>query len=178
MHITIDNEIELLLLEETKTEWFFNAIHEKIDKEDRYRSRMQERYKNSEDIQNRLIDAYENKYLKDGTPDFFIVVEGRLAGVFEFAPLVEGVEYVEVGYWLFAEYQGRGIMSRTLREMLVFGQKFGRPRIRACTGADNTSSCRLLENCGFKNTGQTETIVDREGTSETNVIFEFALESL
>jgi len=73
----------------------------------------------------------------------------------------------EVGYDLFSQYHGKGIMSEALNEVLEFGFKQLKLKtIEAFTHKDNKSSTNLLMKNGF---GQDETRSDPDNLN--NIIF-------
>ncbi|WP_162907833.1 GNAT family N-acetyltransferase [Allorhizocola rhizosphaerae] len=60
----------------------------------------------------------------------------------------------EVGYWLDADFEGRGLVRRTVTAMLdhAFGQ-LGLQRVGLQTTADNTRSRKVAEHLGFTQEG-------------------------
>ena len=63
-------------------------------------------------------------------------------------------QVVEIGYWLSAEFEGRGIITRACRAILpyLFEERgFNRVQIRCATG--NYRSCAIPERLGFTREG-------------------------
>lgn len=59
-----------------------------------------------------------------------------------------------LGYWVGKEHWGRGIATEAAQAAVDFGfcvLKLN--RIEACSFANNTASCRVLEKCGLKHEG-------------------------
>jgi ribosomal-protein-serine acetyltransferase len=61
---------------------------------------------------------------------------------------------VEIGYWLAAPFQGRGIMTRACRAMVAYAfdtLRLQKVVIRCALG--NTRSCAIPQRLGFKHEG-------------------------
>ena len=56
---------------------------------------------------------------------------------------------VEFGYWIDADFEGKGVASRAVRELLGRLEALGHRCLLAQTGAGNARSIRLLERQGF-----------------------------
>lgn len=154
MKIIVNDEIDLRLFNEDLIPDFFESIHLVKDDSDEYRCNLQRKYKTIDDLKVSIVDAIENKYNLDGTPDFFIFFKGNLAGIFEFHPLTEK-DHIEVGYWLYPEYRQKGIVSSVFPKMLDYAKKyFSKPKILATTSITNVPSQKLLEKLQFKKTGR------------------------
>ncbi len=77
-----------------------------------------------------------------------ILVEGEVAGnVVSFLHAGER----EVGYWVGRQYWGRGVATRALAEFL--GLEVRRP-LYAHVARHNVASIKVLENCGFRISGE------------------------
>jgi RimJ/RimL family protein N-acetyltransferase len=82
---------------------------------------------------------------------FAIVVDGQAAGSIGYFPRTD-VERIsaEIGYFLGAEFWGRGIMSETLAAVTAYAfENHPLERVYAVPFAHNTASCRVLEKAGF-----------------------------
>ena len=176
MKIVIDEYIYLKLFDLSLCDQFYDSIHQLNNSSDVFRQRLQKKYPTFDKLAVSIKDAVENKYRVDGTPDFFIFYKNQLAGVFEFAPLVADVDFLEVGYWLYLEHHRQGIMSNVMKRMIAFAKEnFDRPRLIATTPIENLPSRALLESCGFKNTGITEVIEKDHGEKEEDIEYEYLL---
>ncbi|NEN23686.1 GNAT family N-acetyltransferase [Cryomorpha ignava] len=80
----------------------------------------------------------------------------------------ENNKIAEVGYDLNPKFQGKGIMSETLRKVIDFGFKeLKLDKIEAFTNSENVRSTKLLENNGFRLNGDRKDI-----DNDSNIIFE------
>jgi RimJ/RimL family protein N-acetyltransferase len=72
------------------------------------------------------------------------------ASLHHFDPLRD---VVEVGYWLFVGARGRGVATRSVREMTNHALANGICRVEAHVRIGNTASERVLERLGFEREG-------------------------
>ena len=72
------------------------------------------------------------------------------ASLHHFDPLRD---VVELGYWLFVEARGRGVATRTMRELSSHALANGIWRVEAHVRLGNTASERVLERLGFEREG-------------------------
>lgn len=85
---------------------------------------------------------------------FFIIKtipENELAGTICLWKIDHEKKYAEVGYELFPNFQGRGIMSDALKAILDLAfNELGFEYLQAFTNKENLSSRKLLEKFGFE----------------------------
>ena len=178
MKIRINEDLHLSLFDTLDAERFYNAIHE-INNEDQFRINLKKKHTNKDKTYDILIDAIENKYLIDGTPDFFIIYHQKIAGVFEFAPLEKDSDYVEVGYWLFKEYRNKGILTSVLPYMIKYAKEnFDKVRLIATTPLNNWPSRKVLEKSGLKNTGKIQEFKKENGLIAEDIEYEILLNEM
>lgn len=83
-----------------------------------------------------------------------ILVEDKIAGVFQLNKFDLINSTTEFGYWIFAKYQGRGIITRCFAAMLEYTfdeLKFNRIEIKCAVA--NTKSQKIPERFGFTKEG-------------------------
>jgi ribosomal-protein-serine acetyltransferase len=90
---------------------------------------------------------------------------GELVGVIGFHRIGWANRATEIGYWLDAATQGRGVMTRACRAMVdhAFGE-LGLHRVEIRCAPGNTRSCAIPERLGFTREGvlrQAEWLYDR-----------------
>lgn len=147
-NIAVNDDIRLELFNINHKKDYFESIHELKDNDD-YRNNLQGRFSNLKKVELMLIDAIDDKLQNTGSPDYFIIYKGKIAGIFEFHPLNEG-DYVEIGYWLFAKFRRLGVLSQIIPVMIDFSKEyFDKSKILATTPIDNISSQRLLRKMKF-----------------------------
>lgn len=76
----------------------------------------------------------------------------------------------EVSYWLGREFWGRGVATEALREFL---QILPQRPILGRAAKDNVGSIRVLEKCGFRQTGETTGFAAARGREIPELIFSF-----
>lgn len=80
--------------------------------------------------------------------------KGELAGVIGYHKIDWFNRQVEIGYWLGAEFQGKGLMTEACRALIDHAfrdLKLNRVTIRCASG--NTRSCAIPERLGFTREG-------------------------
>jgi ribosomal-protein-alanine N-acetyltransferase len=78
----------------------------------------------------------------------------KLIGTIVYYHIVKENDKAEIGYELLPTYHGQGIMQEALLKVINFGfENLGLKIIEADTRADNLSSIKLLERCGFAKAG-------------------------
>ncbi|MBJ6759739.1 GNAT family N-acetyltransferase [Myxococcaceae bacterium JPH2] len=84
-----------------------------------------------------------------------IEVDGAAVGSIGLIPGTDIERYsAEVGYWLGQALWGRGIVTAALNAFCASSfERFEFIRLFALPFADNTASCRVLENAGFQREG-------------------------
>ena len=83
-----------------------------------------------------------------------IFYQDKIAGVLGYNPIdrVNNIGYI--GYWLGKEYNGRGIMTRSVKELIEIGYSYySLNRIEIRCAVENNRSRAIPERLGFKNEG-------------------------
>ncbi|MBE0640835.1 MAG: GNAT family N-acetyltransferase [Bacteroidales bacterium] len=94
-----------------------------------------------------LVEAPEGQ----GEPVFVIRFDGALAGLVGFKGSDRFNRRTEIGYWLSESFQGRGIMTSSVKALLryAFGE-MGMNRVQIRCGAGNLPSIGIPQRLGFK----------------------------
>ncbi len=98
-----------------------------------------------------FIDASLQRFARDGSFDAGIFQDGALAGVIGLHWINWSSRVTSLGYWLGADFQGRGLMTRSLAAMA--GHCFGElslNRIASAAATGNTRSNAVLQRGGFQ----------------------------
>ena len=103
------------------------------------------------------LEIVENATKQQGQPVHWAIRDGEgfLIGGFGFDGFQIGRSHqAEIGYWLAKPFWGRGIMTSVVRRACEFAfAEFGLVKIMAHVFADNESSAKVLEKCGFVQEG-------------------------
>ncbi len=105
--------------------------------------------------------------LDDGSSGFLIMVDNDIAGGVGHGPVEQNGD-VNVGYWLAAEYEGRGIVTRSCAVVVdqLFEREVGR-RAMIRAGRDNVRSRAVAERLGFTlDENEHETMELEDGPTE------------
>lgn len=82
---------------------------------------------------------------------FVIEVEKELAGLIGFSKADYINRKIEIGYWLLPEYQGRGIMTMSVRSVVNWAVNvLSIKRIAICCAVGNVGSNAIPKKLGFK----------------------------
>ncbi len=107
----------------------------------------------------------ENRKKKPAKINFAIDINGEVIGSINFNK-IEG-HRAELNYWLAEKYWNRGIMTKAIKLMTVFGfNRKGLKRIYARVYSFNKASHRVLEKSGYKLEG----ILKKEGKKDNKFI--------
>ncbi len=100
-------------------------------------------------IRNALEQFADNRGFQAG-----IWLDDDLVGMIGYHPIDWESAQVEIGYWLDAAHQGRGIMTRAVRALVdhAFGP-LGLRRVQIRCAPGNHRSCAIPERLGFRREG-------------------------
>ncbi len=81
---------------------------------------------------------------------FCMVVNGITTGLIGYKDIDKANKKLEIGYWIVREYEGRGIVSKSCREMInrAFG-KMAMNRVQIKCGVGNHRSSNIPKKLGF-----------------------------
>ena len=98
---------------------------------------------------------------------FIIQVDGKFAGLIGFKDTDRTNRKTEIGYWLSGEYQGRGVMTKSVKRLCEFAfRELNINRIQIKCAVGNSSSIAIPERIGFKPEG-----IERDGELLTGGTF-------
>ncbi len=165
MEFKIDNHVILRQLKKEDAIDLFTAI----DSQREYLGRwlpFVEHTKSVSDTQvfvNSIIDLPEE--IMEYT--FTIRIDGSLAGLIGFKDTDRTNRKTEIGYWLSGEYQGRGVMTKSVKRLCEFAfRELNINRIQIKCAVGNSSSIAIPERIGFKPEG-----IERDGELLTGGTF-------
>ena len=148
----IDDELELRLPEERHAEESNALIRENYE----YLAEWLPWVRQRSSVEDTLAFIRENLQHFAGGRDFSmqIIFRGRLAGYVGFHNTNSANRKTEIGYWMAASFQGRGIMTRVCRALVGYAfdeWKMNRVEILCVTG--NLKSRAIPERLGFTQEG-------------------------
>jgi ribosomal-protein-serine acetyltransferase len=96
--------------------------------------------------------------------NFLICRGGEILGTIGFASFDRDANVTEIGYWIDAGEQGKGIVSRAARRLVdIAFTDLGMNRVQIRCAADNLRSAAIPEKLGFKLEGVQRQHVFRDG---------------
>jgi ribosomal-protein-serine acetyltransferase len=150
--LTVDEEIELRLLEKKHAEELFILV-------EKNRSYLREwlpwlDITTSPADTTQFIQSSLDQFAANNGFQTAIFYRGRLVGMIGFHKIDWPNRATSIGYWLDADAQGRGIISRSCRFLIdyVF-REFGLNRVEIRCAVKNQRSCAIAERLGFSREG-------------------------
>jgi [ribosomal protein S5]-alanine N-acetyltransferase len=103
-----------------------------------------------------------------------IEAEGQMVGMIALADVIrDPLQLGNVGYFVAREYNGRGLATRAVAEVVRFAfEEAGLHRLEAGTLPDNHASQRVLEKNGFVRFGLAHKLLQIDGQWRDHVLFE------
>jgi ribosomal-protein-serine acetyltransferase len=146
--LRVDDEIQIALYEERQAEQVFQVV-------DQNRAHLREWLgwlddNLSPEDSRAYIRAVNQKFANNDGFEGGIWYKGEYVGGIGLHYINWLTRKTEIGYWLAASYQGRGIMTRAVRALIneIFNDyNLNRIEIRCATG--NLRSCAIPERLGF-----------------------------
>jgi len=120
------------------------------------------------------LDRQREIARNDGGTSYAILDEGELAGVISVSNLAMGFfRSANVGYWVDADRNGRGLASRALAAVVHEAfETLGLHRLEAGTLVDNVGSQRVLEKNGFERIGLARNYLCIAGGWRDHILFQ------
>jgi len=150
--LTVDNELELRLLEERHAEELFALV-------DANRAYLRAWMPwldatNSPDDIKQFIKRSLEQFAKNDGFQTAILFQGELAGVIGFHKFDWPNHATSLGYWLAADRQGQGIVTRACRFLVNYAfTELKLNRVEIHCAVENRRSCAIPERLGFKREG-------------------------
>ena len=148
----IDEETCLRLLESCDAQQFFDLISANLSHIGEWMFWLQDSY--SVEDAHRHIKTSLERYAERKGFEAGIFFKGILAGAVKFSYFDWTHRSTEIGYWLGASYQGRGLATKACRAMIEYAfkeLKLNRVEIRCID--ENERSRAVAERLGFKQEG-------------------------
>jgi ribosomal-protein-serine acetyltransferase len=150
--IPIDAEVELRILEDWDAEELFQLIERNRAYLRRWLPWVD--YETSIEDSRSFVQRTLQQYTNSESFTMGMRFQGRLVGVISYHTINWPSRHVEIGYWLAAEFQGQGLMTRACRALVDYAfakLQLNRVEIRCATG--NLRSQAVPERLGFTREG-------------------------
>jgi ribosomal-protein-serine acetyltransferase len=106
-----------------------------------------------------LILNHEREYREGKALGCLLVFQEKLVGMCELSKIVPLLRKAEIGYWIAEEYEGKGIVSQSCRDLIVYAfgtMKLNRLALKFKHVSDdneNIRSRRVAKRLGFTQEG-------------------------
>ena len=151
-HLDLGGGLELRLFRETDAENVFRAT-------ERNRAQLREwlpwvdRTRSVEEPRQFILDSLASYEKREGLTAAMLV-ENEFAGAISLHKIDWAYQNVSIGYWLDAQFQGRGLMRRACRAMVSHAfTEYGLHRVEIRCAPANVKSCAIPERLGFVREG-------------------------
>ncbi|MEC3883497.1 GNAT family protein [Halobacillus sp. HZG1] len=148
----IDDELSLKMIDHRDAEELFKLS-------DRSRDHIQAWLpwihftKEVEDTRN-YIKMSLRRYAENNGLTVCILYKGGIAGVVDFHEIDEKNKVTSIGYWMGADYKGKGLLTRSCEVLFDYAfETIGMNRIEIRAAAKNNKSRGVPERLGFKQEG-------------------------
>ena len=144
----VDDEINLCMLHPSFAATYVQMVKENYD----YLSQWlgwPEKCQTEEDFLDFIRDSL-HKYADGRLMYCAIEYQGRIVGNAGFNSINHELKTVEIGYWLAAEYQGKGIMTRTCQYLIEHAfHQMGMEKVQIAAAKENKPSRAVCERLGM-----------------------------
>lgn len=150
--IPVDAQVELRIVEAWDAEELFQLI-------ERNRAHLRQwlpwvDYETSVEDSQHFVQRTLQNYLDNESFTMGIRYHGQLAGLISYHTINWPGRNVEIGYWLGAEFQGKGLMTRACRAMVDYAfAKLALNRVAILCAPGNLRSRAIPERLGFTREG-------------------------
>ncbi|AKP67727.1 GNAT family N-acetyltransferase [Companilactobacillus ginsenosidimutans] len=145
---TVDKYIELRIAEPGDAEDLFHLIDDNRQEMEKYMPWTKETVKISDE--DRFLKYCQKRYKVSQLWPMTIIVDGKIAGMFDFHNIDHEDRHCDIGYWLGKEFQHNGVMTKVVKTATEIGHgELGIHRIQIMAVVDNVSSNNVAKNAGF-----------------------------
>ncbi|QAS51972.1 GNAT family N-acetyltransferase [Halobacillus litoralis] len=148
----VDEDLSLKLIDYQDAEELYNLS-------DRSRDHLRTwlpwiNFTHSPDDTKKFIQASLQRYADNDGLTVCILYHGKIAGVVDFLEFDWGNKKTSVGYWMGADYKGKGLLTRSCRTLFDYAfQDMGLNRIEIRAAEENIKSRGIPERLGFVQEG-------------------------
>ena len=148
----VDEEIELRLPEERFAEEATALVRQNLEHLSEWLPWAHENFSVEDSLE--FIRRNRRNFAENQGYSVHIVYRGQHAGNIGYNNIDWTNRTTEIGYWLAASFQGKGIMTRACRALVAYAfDEFKLNRIDIRCGLGNARSRRIPERLGFKQEG-------------------------
>lgn len=145
----IDNLLSLSLFETKDAELLFNLIDRNRDHIGKWLKFPNITF--SADDSKRFIESVRLRYARNEGYWLGIWMEETLVGSIGFLYLDQENKKTEIGYWIDKEYEGRGIISKSIKVLIEYAfNNYALNKIEIGVATENLRSRSIPEKLGFK----------------------------
>lgn len=124
--------------------------------------------------------ADSEKFIKESTESFAakktlnvaIIFKGKIVGVSGYNNIHTNLKKVVIGYWLGSKYQGKGIITRTVKYLIQNAfDNMAMEKVEIAHSVGNIPSKKVIERCGFVKEGIITNAENLQGKIVDHVVY-------
>ncbi len=120
----------------------------------------------------KFIQASLERYARNDGLTVCILSKGNIAGVVDFHEINWSHKRTSIGYWMGAEYTGRGLLTRACRHLFTYAfEDLGLNRIEIRAAEENLKSRAIPERLGFIEEGIIRDAANMYGSYVNHVVY-------
>ncbi len=148
LRISIDADTELWTIEEHDASEMFALT----DTNRGYLRRWLPWVDNTRSVEDTLAFIRTSQLQRASNLGFGCVIryKGQIAGTINYHPINWSNHRVEIGYWLGASFQGKGLMTKACKAMIAYAfDELLLNKVEILCATENTHSCAIPQRLGF-----------------------------
>lgn len=167
---TITERIQLRIAEPDDAEDLFNLIDSNRTQMEQFMSWAKDTQKVADE--RRFLKYCQTRYKEQKLWPATILVDGKIAGMFDFHNIDHDNHHCEIGYWLGKAFQHNGVMTNVVKEATKIGfNELKMHTIQIFAVVDNGPSNRVALNAGFNLEGTLKEYLLANGRYQNSNIY-------
>lgn len=150
--LNVDSEINLVFLHESLATELFNLVDSDREYLNTWLSWppfIKEVNDFNSFIKNSIVNFAEGKSISCA-----IEYENKIVGIIHLSKILNSLKKVEIGYWLSSKYQGNGIVTRAVKNLITYAfDELKMEKVEISIAVENHSSRNVCERLDFKREG-------------------------
>ncbi|SFG56588.1 ribosomal-protein-serine acetyltransferase [Halobacillus alkaliphilus] len=120
----------------------------------------------------KFIHGCLERYARNNGLTVCILSKGKIAGVVDFHEINWAHKRTSIGYWMGAEYTGRGLLTKACRHLFTYAfEELRLNRIEIRAAEENSKSRAIPERLGFVQEGMIRDAANMYGSYVNHVVY-------
>lgn len=146
--LKIDDHLKLALVEPSFAKSYFSIVSKQKDYLGQWLA--WPAFADSEDFFLIFIEKALHDYAEGKSLTCAMIFNGEVVGNISFNTILRSIKKVEIGYWLSQDYQGKGIVTRSVIKLIDLAfNELEMEKVQISAATENLSSRKVCERLGF-----------------------------